>query len=308
MQIGRQQTYFLLLFTLAAFATNSILCRMALMSYSIGPMEFTLIRLMSGMLILLPILFIYRQKNQLSKDRAKVDSRTVIRTNVLPSLALFSYALFFSLAYVQLDAGTGALILFAAVQISMIGISIYLGSRLNLLEWFGFFLAFTGLVYLLSPGLSAPPLAGASLMLLSGFSWGVYSLLGKNVKQPILSTARNFLLCAPGCILLLIIVFVHSNSGKHSFNLSGIVLAVISGAVTSGLGYVLWYITLRRLTTTIASIAQLAVPVIAGFGGVLFLNEHLSLRLIFASGLIFGGIVVTILGKNRSPIAEPNPE
>lgn len=301
MSSAKYLTILISLLSLIAFAANSIFCRMALMSQSIGALEFTLVRLLSGILILLPLLVFYRGNIKASDHNSRGGAIALTRANIAPSLALFGYAIFFSLAYVQLGAGTGALILFASVQITMVGISIYHGNRLTIVEWLGFALAFGGLVYLLLPGLSAPPLVGAMMMLIAGVSWGIYSLLGKGQKFPILSTARNFLFCAPGCMVLLIIIVIRSENGQYAFSSNGILLAVLSGAVTSGLGYVLWYMTLNRITTTVASIAQLAVPIIAGLGGIVFLSESMSLRLVLASVMIVGGIVVTILGRRKSP-------
>jgi len=293
-------TVFLTLVTLVAFAANSILARMALMSLSIGALEFTLVRLLSGISILLPILLLSKVSNRSTSKNTKKNILAFKRSNIVPALALFVYAVFFSLAYIQLDAGTGALILFAAVQSTMLGVSIYRGNRLTQVEWLGFALSLGGLVYLLFPGLSAPPLFGATMMLVSGISWGAYSLLGQTEDSPILSTARNFLFCAPGCVLLLIIIVIRSENSQYALSSNGIFLAALSGAVTSGLGYVLWYVTLRRITTTVASISQLAVPVIAGLGGIIFLSESMSLRLALASIMIIGGIVATVLGKGKT--------
>ncbi len=231
------------------------------MSGSIGAVDFTTIRLLSGIIILLPVIIMGQKKNSSTSDICL----KVNLNNFSPALFLFSYALFFSLAYIQLGAAIGALILFASVQITMIGVSIYKGNRLTFFEWLGFVLAFAGLVYLLLPGLSAPPLLGASMMILSGISWGGYSLLGKDQKNPVFSTARNFLFCLPGCLLLIIFSLTNSETvGFESLNSNGIMLAILSGAIASGLGYVLWYLTLRKITVTVASIAQLSVPIIFG--------------------------------------------
>lgn len=299
MSNARYFTFSLLLFTLVAFAANSILCRLALRSSAIGAVEFTLVRLLSGMLVLLPILFFYRGNGKGANSNAVANTLAATRSNLAPSLALLAYALFFSLAYIELDVATGALVLFPSVQITMIGVSIYQGNRLTVTEWLGFALAFAGLVYLLFPGLSAPPPVPALMMLASGVSWGVYSLLGQRERYPVLSTARNFLYCVPACLLIIVVGLVRSTEGDYAVTPHGLLLAILSGGVASGLGYILWYVSLRRITTTLASIAQLAVPVIAGLGGVIFLHETPSLRLISASVVIIGGIVLTILGKRR---------
>ncbi|SYZ74417.1 conserved membrane hypothetical protein [Candidatus Zixiibacteriota bacterium] len=290
----------LALFTLVAFAANSILCREALVSGSIGPVEFTLIRLGAGTMALLPIIFLSISKllSGPNKSIGRADLLKLRLSNFGPSLALFAYAIFFSLAYIQLHAGTGALILFASVQMTMIGVSIFLGNRVTFPEWIGLAVAFSGLIYLVLPGLSAPPLLGTLLMMASGIAWGVYSLLGRRQADPILSTARNFLFCLPGLALLGLIALWHLvHNDRPPMSLTGIFLAVVSGAITSGLGYVLWYLTMRRITITAASVSQLLVPILAAMGGILFLNESFSLRLMVASMLIVGGIVVTILSR-----------
>jgi drug/metabolite transporter (DMT)-like permease len=169
-----------------AFAANSVLCRMALKGTSISPLEFTAVRLIAGCLILLPILLWNKKHLQVSPI-----------TSLKLAIPLFTYALFFSLAYINMGAGVGALILFAAVQITMIGISIAVGNRLNKMEWCGFVLAFAGLIYLLLPGLTSPPILSAALMLVAGISWGVYSVIGKGVNDTIAATRRNFLYTAP---------------------------------------------------------------------------------------------------------------
>lgn len=287
-------------FTLVAFAANSILCRQALMSGSIGPVEFTSIRLGSGIIALSP--FILFRKRRFGPgavgSSGEPNPLRIQRSTIWPAMALFGYVVFFSLAYIQLDAGIGALILFASVQITMMGLSIIKGNRVTLFEWAGLAISFSGLIYLLSPGLSAPPALGTVLMMVSGMSWGMYSLLGKVQTRPIVSTARNFLFCLPGVMILgLVTVGNIVRLGHIQLTTSGIFLAVISGAVASGMGYVLWYLTVRRITITVASVSQLVVPILAAMGGVLFLHESPSLRLVVASMLIIGGIVITIMSR-----------
>jgi len=282
------------LLTLAAFAANSLLCRQALNSGSIGPVEFTTIRLGSGIIALLPVIFLSHRKI----GAGEWHDLSFAFSNIKSSLALFSYALFFSLAYIQLDAGIGALILFASVQITMIGISLTQGNKITALEWMGIFISFMGLIYLLLPGLTAPPPLGTFMMILSGISWGVYSLLGRNQARPIFATARNFLFCLPGVLILAAYVLADIiRNGNHRIETEGIILAVISGAFTSGMGYVLWYLTVRRISTTLASVSQLAVPIFTAVGGVLLLGEILTLRLIFASIMIIGGIAISTVYK-----------
>ena len=303
MSAPRVTTFLLVLVTLTAFASNSIFCRTALLVHRLGPLEFTIIRLVTGMLALIPVLLLGGRTRLIPSDKILVRSRslTVNWPNVLMALFLFSYALFFSLAYVKLETGTGAIILFPTVQITMIGASLFLGNRLTAIEWCGFGLALGGLVYLLLPGLTAPPLGGAVMMMLSGISWGGYSLIGKHQTEPIRATARNFLFCIPACLVLIGVLWrVTPSFSRLAVNSNGVVLAVLSGALASGVGYVLWYLSLRRISWTMASLSQLAVPVLAALGGILFLHERPTVRLGVASVLILGGIVVAIAGRRRS--------
>jgi len=206
---------------------------------------------------------------------------------------LFSYALFFSLSYVQIDAGTGALILFASVQLTMMTAAFLQGQTLNGQEKIGVMLAVSGFVYLLLPGINMPPPMSAALMAVSGVSWGLYSLLGQGATNPILATSRNFVFTIPLVVLLILIFSIRLTS-------QGMMWAILSGALTSGLGYVLWYVVLKDLIISTAAIVQLSVPALAAFGGIIFLGEDIYLRLIIASFLIFGGIIIKVKGLNFS--------
>jgi len=288
----------LTLLTLIAFAANSVLCRLALKQDLIDPIAFTQIRLMSGALVLLP--FLLRRRAFLDalpdgKPASTFPGSAFILpiriTDWRPALALFVYAITFSLAYVALDAGMGALILFAMVQTSMSGLGILGGARPGPVEWSGLGLAFAGLIYLFAPGLAAPPVSGALLMAVAGIAWGIYSRLGAQEKDPVASTARNFLLTVP----LALILFLGGPSWGGAAP-AGIALAVASGALASGLGYVIWYSALRGLANMTASVVQLAVPVIAALGGIALINEALTWRLVISAALILGGIYVTIRG------------
>ena len=272
-------------FTLVAFAANSLLCRMALGGHLIDPVSFTTFRLVSGALALI---FISRLAGE-----AKTAERS--KGSWGSGFALFAYAAAFSLAYVWLSAGMGALILFSSVQVTMIGVALKSGERLGTAQWVGSAAAIGGLIYLVLPGISAPDPLGALLMCVSGIAWGVYSIRGKGVSAPITLTAGNFARSAPLAIMASAVAF----SSVHLEPL-GILLALISGVVTSGLGYVLWYKALRSLTTTQASIVQLMVPVLAAFGGVAFLSEQVSVRLIAASALILGGVALALI-KRKIP-------
>lgn len=271
----------LTLVTMVAFAANSLFCRMALADGSIDPTAFTAIRLASGAAALWPL-------SCLTNGRR---GRRPRRVGSWPSaVALVVYALGFSLAYRTLDAGVGALVLFGAVQATMIGIGMMAGERPRFAEWCGLALAMGGLVYLVRPGLSAPDPLGVVLMLTSGVGWGVYSVRGKSSADPIASTADNFLRSIPFALAALLVAAPSLYTTTR-----GIVLALVSGAVTSGLGYALWYTALRRLTTTRAAIVQLSVPVLAAAGGIAFLGEEATLRLAMSSLMILGGIAFAIL-------------
>jgi len=270
--------------SLLAFAANSVLCRMALGADTIDAISFTSIRLFSGAVTLLFIVLASAKKERL---------RTA--GSWLSAAMLFFYALPFSLAYVSLDAGAGALILFAAVQITMVGAALFSGDRPHLLEWIGLLLALLGLVYLLLPGLAAPPLGAAAMMVLAGVCWGFYSLRGRKAGSALADTASNFLRCVPATLAVSIWF-----ADGISLSSKGVIIAIISGAIASGLGYVIWYAALRELTATRAATVQLSVPVIAALGGVLFLAEGLTMRLILSSALILGGIGLAIFSSRET--------
>jgi drug/metabolite transporter (DMT)-like permease len=278
----------LTLFTLIAFAANSLLCRMALGGELIDPMSFTTVRLVSGALALFPI------------SRLVAESKSPQRTKESWSsaAALFAYAVCFSLAYVSLSTGVGALILFGSVQVTMIGAALKAGEKPGPAQWIGLAAAMGGLIFLVLPGISAPDPTGALLMATAGIAWGIYSIRGKGVSTPVAMTAANFIRSAPMAILASAVAY-----SSLQWQPVGVLLAVISGVVTSGLGYVLWYKTLRSLTTTQASVVQLMVPVLAAFGGIIFLAEQVSVRLIATSVLILGGVALAIASR-RTPKVE----
>ena len=266
--------------TLVAFAANSLLCRMALAPDLIDPVAFTAIRLGSGVAVLVPLSAL------ISEPRAKQRSAGSWRSGA----ALFVYAVAFSLAYVSLETGTGALILFGSVQATMIGVGLWRGERPLPREWLGLLVAMAGLVYLVLPGIAAPDPMGASLMLASGVGWGVYSLRGKGAPAPVAATAGNFTRTLPFAVAGLAIAW-----GSLHATPRGVALAVVSGSLTSGLGYVLWYLALRGLTASRAAIVQLAVPVLAAVGGIVVLAEEPTVRLGVSSVLILGGVGVAVV-------------
>jgi drug/metabolite transporter (DMT)-like permease len=262
-----------------AFAGNSLLCRVALNHTGIDAITFTTIRLISGAAMLWLVV------------RIRGGAQTGAG-NWLSAFALFTYAAGFSFAYVTLPAATGALLLFGAVQATMIGCGIWAGERMRKVQLVGLLLALGGLVGLLLPGLSAPPLYGSLLMLGAGVAWGVYSLRGKGVGDPTRVTAGNFLRAVPIAVVLSVVAY----SGS-SVDGAGLGYAVLSGALASGIGYAIWYTALPALKATNAATVQLSVPVIAAFGGIIFLGETVSLRLVLASVAILGGIALVILEK-----------
>ena len=274
---------FYTIFALVCFAFNSILCRLALKSDEIDAPSFTLIRLVSGAVVLFTIFSFFGKK-----DAPKGQG------NWVSAFFLFAYAICFSFAYLGLTAGTGALVLFGAVQLTMIIFALVKGERPHLLEWLGLILAFGGLIYLVFPGLEAPPLFNSILMAFAGISWGFYSLRGRGSTNPLADTAGNFWRSVPMVILVVLPFFAQIHLSPK-----GILLAVLSGAIASGIGYSVWYAALKFHTATRAAVLQLAVPAITAVGGVVFLTETVSLRLILASLLILGGIGLVIFGKKR---------
>ncbi len=261
---------------LAAFAGNSLLCRRALDATATDPASFTAVRLLSGALVL--ALLVHRPGRS-----------TLRHGDAISGFALFAYAACFSWAYLGLTAGTGALLLFGAVQATMLGVGLVRGTRWSARQAGGLTLALAGLVGLLLPGLSAPPPLPAALMLLAGVAWGVYSLRGRGVADPTAATAGNFIRAVPFALLacLLALPWLRMDAAGAGY-------AVLSGAITSGLGYAVWYAALRGLSPQAAGSSQLAVPVITALAGLVLLDETISLRLGLGSLAVLGGIALTL--------------
>ena len=266
-----------------AFAANSLLCRMALGEHLIDAASFTAVRLVCGA-IFLSLLVSVRQRGSL---RLPADAIAVG--------ALFVYAIAFSFAYLGLSAGTGALILFGAVQITMIGAGLISRERLSPLGWSGLVLACAGLAALLAPGVTAPPMSNAVMMAAAGIAWGVYSLRGRKAPDPLRATASNFLWSVP-----LAMISVPTFAHPPSISTQGLALAAASGAIASGLGYVIWYAALAHLRAVAAASVQLSVPVIAAVGGVFFLGERATLRLLLCSLAVLGGIALVLRSRQVS--------
>ena len=274
-------------FALFAFAANSVFCRLALGDEAIDATSFTSVRLFSGIIILF-ILMQLTSHVSIPQGSLKANANG----SWLAAIMLFTYAVTFSFGYISLDTGTGALILFGAVQITMILFNVISGSRLHYSEWLGLTCAFIGFVYLILPSITTPSLTGFILMSVSGMAWAFYTLLGRKSKHALSDTAFNFLRTSPFILILVLLSFnnLHISS-------TGFLLAVLSGAIASGIGYFVWYIALSGLSVTQAAVLQLFVPIIAALGGVVFTSESITLRLIESSILVLGGILLVILGR-----------
>lgn len=268
-------------FALVAFAFNSILCRLALRGEEADAAGFTVVRLVAGAVTLIVISYLVNRGKQKARSGSWASA-----------FFLFAYAICFSFAYLGLTAAAGALILFGSVQLTMVAVSLVRGERPRALEWLGLGVALGGLVYLVFPGLASPPLYASLLMGSAGAAWGFYTLRGKGSGDPLADTTGNFVRSVP----MIVIAATPFLSQLH-LSTRGILLAVLSGAVASGIGYTVWYAALKHHTSTRAAVLQLAVPVIAAAGGVLLLNEAATLRLGTAAALILGGIGLTIVGR-----------
>ncbi len=268
--------------TLIAFAANSLLTRMALGSSAIDAASFMTLRLASGA-IMLSAIMVFGQGKPLANLPGKWTA----------ALMLFLYAVTFSFSYLQLTTGTGALILFGTVQVTMILAALKQGEKPQLLEWVGLCMALAGLVYLVSPGLAAPPIVGSTLMVIAGVAWGFYSLLGRGTQDSVGYTTANFVRAVPFAIGVSLV-----SLPELSLTPRGVILAFLSGALASGVGYAIWYTALKGLTATRAATVQLAAPVIASLGGILFLQEPLTVRLSMASLMILGGIGLAVIGRS----------
>ena len=270
------------LFSLLAFAGNSVLCRVALGEEQIDAAGFTAVRLISAALFLY-LLFSFK----------RIEKPLLSYGHWWSSLMLFIYAICFSFAYLTLDTGTGALILFGSVQICMLTVSKLTGERFSSLELIGLAMAVIGFIYLVLPTLSTPSLSGFVLMAMSGIAWGFYTLAGKKSLQPSLDTTMNFMRTIPMAMITLLFIDFSSITNK------GLVVAILSGVVTSGIGYIIWYKALPLLSNMQAAVTQLLVPVIAAFGGLVFISEPISMRLVVASILVLGGVLLVVIAKTK---------
>jgi drug/metabolite transporter (DMT)-like permease len=280
--MSRTRVLVLTLLAMIAFAGNSLLCRLALKDTGIDAASFTSVRLVSGALVLW---LIVRMRSSVHRASG----------SWISGFALFAYAAAFSFAYISLSAGTGALLLFGSVQATMIGYGFWSGERLRGGQAVGALLALGGLVGLVLPGLSAPPLLSSGLMIGAGMAWGVYSLRGRVSAEPTATTAENFIRAVPFALALSV-----ATMSSSALDTSGLGYAVASGALTSGIGYAIWYTALKGLRATDAAMVQLSVPAIAAAGGIVLLGEVLTMRLVLASVAILGGIGLVVFGKRSA--------
>jgi drug/metabolite transporter (DMT)-like permease len=275
----RARVFLLTTIAMIAFAANSLLCRLALQRLTIDAASFSSIRILSGAVALGLIVTVRHSPGRFTGSW-------------FSATALFAYVAAFSFAYNSLTAGIGALLLFAAVQSTMIVWGLVGGERFSGQQWLGFVVACAGLIMLVLPGLSAPPLVGSLLMVSAGVAWGIYSLRGRAETSPVSATASNFLRSVPMTIGLSACCIPWLTIDK-----TGATCAIISGAITSGMGYVIWYAALTGLTATTAATVQLSAPVLATIGGIFFLGESLSVRFLIAATAVLGGIALVVTRK-----------
>ena len=288
--VGGLSLVLLTIVTIIAFAANSLLCRYALGLDLIDAASFSALRLITGATFLLCLVYFKDPSFKLAKPR------------IVPVLALLAYMLGFSFAYNQLSAATGALLLFGFVQITMLAYALRSGERLTLAGIAGYAVAVSGLLYLVAPGLESPPLAYAGLMAIAGVAWGIYSVLGAGGRDPTQATAQNFFYAS-----LIAIVISFSQIQNFAISWQGALAATISGAVTSGLGYSIWYYLLGRIRSVTAALAQLSVPAIAAVGGALLLLEPLDQRVVLSTLLTVGGIAFVLVVRGTRPRARDAP-
>lgn len=295
------QTVMITFITLVAFAANSVLCRWALMDQTIDPLSFSIVRIISGALTLLILLTLSshsKSREELVNNDKSVETKLKLQFQFTSILSLLVYMFGFSFAYLELGAGLGALVLFVAVQFTMIAAHLLAGNRMSLLEWCGCLLSVSGLVYLLMPtdSTSSPDITSIILMALAGVGWGIYTLAGKKSTNALQSTTANFAFSSLVILVLVSLLLVIPNvASQISITEQGLIYAILSGSVASGVGYSLWYYVVKKLDTVVASIAQLSVPVIATLGGVLLLSEPVTMQFIISSTVILLGISLVLV-------------
>ncbi|HEX8109812.1 MAG TPA: DMT family transporter [Kofleriaceae bacterium] len=286
--LGALSTFALTTATMIAFAANSLLSRAALRGGAIDAMSFTAIRLLSGTLVLVAI----TQARRSAADTGRHGSWSA-------AIALGGYAIAFSLAYLRLGAGAGALLLFGTTQLTMITGGLVRGERPSLRQWVGLAVAAVGMVVINLPSLDAPPPSGAALMIAAGVGWGLYSLSGRGAKRPIRATAGNFVRCLPFTAAFGVIAI----AATAEVTTRGVVLAAVCGTLTTGLGYCVWYAVLPSLGAARGAIVQLSVPVIAAVGAIVLLHESLGLHLAIGGAIILGGLALALWQRRPVPAA-----
>ncbi|PML55263.1 DMT family transporter [Vibrio lentus] len=295
------QTVIITFITLVAFAANSVLCRWALMDQTIDPLSFSIVRIISGaftLLILLTLSSSAKRKQDKAVNNTSMYTKIRSQFDLTAIVALLVYMFGFSFAYLTLGAGLGALVLFVAVQFTMIAAHLLAGNRMSLLEWCGCLLSVSGLVYLLMPteSTSSPDITSIILMTLAGIGWGIYTLAGKQSTNALQSTTANFGFSSLAILVLIsLLLVIPSVVSQISITEQGLIYAILSGSVASGVGYSLWYHVVKKLNTVVASIAQLSVPVIATLGGVLLLSEPVTMRFVISSTVILLGISLVLV-------------
>jgi len=282
---SRSLLFLATLTAMIAFAANSVLCRIALDIYGTDPASFSLLRLAFGAGALLLIVSFLNS----------TDKSFLCAGEWRASIFLTVYVLGFSFAYITLDAGVGALVLFSTVQLTMMAVALYCGERPSIIEWLGWLLAIAGFVVLAIPGATAPAPLGTVLMVVAGIAWAGYTLRGRKAMQPLLATSANFVLATGFAVLPCLFLL-----DLDQLSWQGVILALASGVIASGAGYAVWYAVLPHMTTMRAALVQLSVPVLAAAGGVLFINEDISTRFMVSCVLVLSGIALAIGYKNRS--------
>lgn len=292
------KTISLVTLAMFAFAANSLLCRMALAHTDVDPVSFTVARIAGGAWALL--IFSYIFYSQFAKNKGLSTIDLLQRgASVVGGISLFAYAALFSFAYINMSTGAGALLLFGSVQLTMLSAGKMKGETFGSIQSVGIAIAFVGLIILLLPSTTTPPLGSAVMMVLAGIAWGIYSIKGKKSKYALITTAGNFVYAGVLCALMLIVLFV-TNTLSLSFDINGLTLALLSGVFASACGYAIWYSVLPLLTSSTAATIQLSVPVIATFMGWVILSEKLTLQIMIASLVTLGGISLTIKSKTKN--------
>lgn len=281
---------FLTAFALVAFAANSVICRYALADNSIDAASFTSLRLASGALVLLVLIGLFSRQTLSTQKQEKPSCSP--SGNWFAAAMLFTYAAAFSYGYTLLDTATGALVLIGATQITMISVSIFRDQPLHWLEWLGTLITLGGFLYFVSPGLSAPSPIGFAIMAISGIAWAFYTLSGQGSKTPLQDTTRNFVRTLPMIAVLTLLTFQHFH-----ISMQGAMLALISGGITSAIGYVAWYKVLKHYSVIQAAVMQISLPILAAVGGLVLIAEPLTPRLLIAATFVLGGILIVIWGK-----------